>query len=886
MIGLWAKGLVVSRGGRLLASAAGVAVAVALLGSLGAFLAASKATMTQRATSSVVVDWQVQVASGGDPASVLHTVASAQGVKLALPVSFGKTTGFAATTGGSTQTTGAGIVLGLPPGYANGFKGSIRALSGSTDGVVLAQQTAANLHVVPGDMVQVGRAGLAPQSLRVTGVVDLPQADSLFQTVGAPAQSQPAAPPDNVMLLPQATYDRVFGPLMASRPDLTYTQIHVLRARTLAADPAAAYTDVIAAAHNLEAKLSGAGLVGNNMAAALDGARKDALYAQVLFVFLGIPGAVLAAVLTAAISGAGGARRRREQALLRARGATLRQIVRLAIVEAGIVGLAGAALGLAGAAAVARWAFGGSSLGTTASHATGWIVGAFIVGLAIAAASSLVPAIRDFQAMTVTAARVSVSRARSPWWMRFYVDFILLAVSAAVFSITSQTNYNLVLAPEGVATISVDYWAFLGPALLWIGAALLAWRVTFLLLGHARGQLKRLVRPLTGQLAGTTAAGMSRQRGLLTRSVVLVALACSFAGSTAVFNSTYQRQAEVDARLTNGADVAVTESPGVQVGPGAGAAIARIKGVNSVEPLQHRFAYVGADLQDLYGIRPATVAAATSLQDAYFQGGTAKALLARLAAAPDSILVSDETVKDFQLSLGDLIKLRLQNGRTKQFTTVPFHYAGIAKEFPTAPHDSFFIANADYVARATADSSVGTFLVNTGGQDVPGTAHAISALLGTTATVTDITTTRAKVGSSLTSVDLAGLTRVELSFALLLAAAAGGLVLALGLAERRRTFAIASVLGASTRQLRGLVLSEAAVVTIGGLLAGSLAGWLLSQMLVRVLTGVFDPPPESLVVPWTYLVTTAAIAGGAVIAAALVTARRSDRPPVEELRTL
>ena len=82
-------------------------------------------------------------------------------------------------------------------------------------------------------------------------------------------------------------------------------------------------------------------------------------------------------------------------------------------------------------------------------------------------------------------------------------------------------------------------------------------------------------------------------------------------------------------------------------------------------------------------------------------------------------------------------------------------------------------------------------------------------LLGPTVTVTDISTTRQTVGSSLTAVDLAGLTRVELAFALLLAAAAGGLVLGLGLAERRRTFAIATALGATRRHLRGMISSDA-----------------------------------------------------------------------------
>jgi putative ABC transport system permease protein len=886
VIRLWTRGLVVRRGGRLIAAAAGVAIAVALLASLGAFLTASKSTMTKRAASSVVVDWQVQVSSGADAAAALKTVSTAPGIKLALPVSFGQTTGFQATSGGSTQTTGAGVVLGLPTGYAGAFKGSIRLLAGSLDGIVIAQQTAANLHVAPGSTVTVGRAGLRPVQLRIGGVVDLPQADSLFQKVGAPPQSQPVAPPDNVMLLPQADFQRLFGPLAAARPDLVTTQIHVARTHLLPADPAVSYTTVTAAAHNLEAQLAGAGLVGDNLGTALGGARKDALYAQVLFLFLGLPGAILAAVLTAAIAGAGGVRRRREQALLRARGASMRQVGRLAAVEAGIVGLVGGVLGLATAAAVGWWTFGNASFGATAAETVEWTAGAFLIGLIIAAVSVVVPSIRDFRDSTVSGARVAVRRTHTAWWMRFGVDLILLAISGLVFWITSKSDYNLVLAPDGVATISVDYWAFLGPALLWVGSGLFAWRLALLFLSHGRGLLTRLVRPLTGELAGTTAAGMSRQRTVLARSVVLVALACSFAGSTAVFNSTYQHQAEVDARLTNGADIAIAESPGVQVGPDAATAIAAIPGVRSVEPLQHRYAYVGADLQDLYGVRPATVGAATSLQNAYFQGGTADQLIARLGSAPDSILVSDETVKDFQLSLGDLVKLRLQNGRTKQFITVPFHYAGIAKEFPTAPHDSFFVANADYVAKATSDASIGTFLVDAGRQNVSGTAQAVRAKLGTSATVTDITTTRATIGSSLTSVDLAGLTRVELTFALLLAAAAGGLVLALGLAERRRTFAIAAVLGASTRQLRGLVLSEAALVTVGGLLAGTVGGFLLSQMLVKVLTGVFDPPPEAVVVPWAYLTATAAIAGGAVVGAALMTARRSSRPAVEELREL
>ena len=92
-------------------------------------------------------------------------------------------------------------------------------------------------------------------------------------------------------------------------------------------------------------------------------------------------------------------------------------------------------------------------------------------------------------------------------------------------------------------------------------------------------------------------------------AIVLLALAVAFAASTATFNATYQAQAEVDAQLTNGADVTVTEPPGAVVGPAAGNQLAAIPGVQAVEPIQHRFAYIGADLQDLYGVNPASITA-------------------------------------------------------------------------------------------------------------------------------------------------------------------------------------------------------------------------------------------------------------------------------------
>lgn len=883
----WVRGLLARRRSRLIATALGVAVGVALLASIGTFLSATTSKMTDRAVGRVAVDWQVETQSGASPAGVISTTRAFPGVRTALPVSFGSTTGLTASSGGSVQTTGPGVVLGLPADYARTFPGEIRTLAGAGSGVLLAQQTAANLHAAPGDTVTIGRAGLAPVTVRVDGVVELSAADALFQKVGAPIGSQPQAPPDNVILLPQSTFAGVEGPLAAARPDLVHVQVHARLDHALPSSPSAAYTQVSGAARNLEARLAGAGLVGDNLGTALGSARGDALYAELLFLFLGVPGAIIAGLVTASIAAAGAERRRRDQALLRTRGASTRQLVRVALAETALAGGVGAIAGLGLALIIGRSVFGTSSFGAGPLAAALWAGGAALAGMLIAAGAITLPAWRNARELTVAGQRQAVGRGqRAPLWARYGLDFAALAASALVYWQASTNGYKLVLAPEGVPQVSVNWYALLAPVLAWVGVGLLAYRLADLVLVRGRGPLGRILRPLSGELAPTVASTMARQRRLLARAVTLVALTVAFAGSTAVFNATYQQQAEVDARLSNGADVTVTESPGVNVSPSGATALAAVPGVSSVEPVQHRFAYIGPDLQDLYGVRTGTIGTAGKLQNSWFQGGSASQLMATLGRRPDSLLVSAETVKDFQLLPGDLVRLRLQNGLTKAYTTVPFHYAGVATEFPTAPHDSFFVANADYVAKATGSDAVGTFLVQTDGTSPTTVARRVQNLLGTTATVTDIASQRTIIGSNLTAVELSGLTRVELSFALLLAAAASGLTLGLGFQERRRTFAIARALGARPRQLGGFIWSESAFVTGSGLLLGGGIATGLSIMLVKVLTGVFDPPPDVLSVPWLYLGGVGALTMGAVGAAGALTLRSLRRPAIEELRDL
>ena len=884
----WLRGLLAHRPTRIAATALGVGVGVALIASIGTFLSSTNSKMTQRAIARVAVDWQVQAQPGASAAAVLSTVRAFPGVRRALAVQFAGSPGLTATTNGSTQTTGAAQVLGLPPGYAEAFPAELRLLSGSLNGVLVAQQTASNLHVAPGSTVTVARPGTTPANVTVAGVVDLPYIDSLFQNVGAPPGAQATAPPDNVVILPEPTFRRLEAPILTGRPELIKTQVHAILSHALPSSPSAAFDDVASRARNLESRLTGTGLVGDNLGAALDTARQDALYAQILFLFLGVPGAILAGLVTALIASAGADRRRRDSALLRTRGASTRTLVRIALAETVFAGVIGVLLGLGAAVLIGKSTFGTASFGAGTVSAVLWALGASILGLSIAAGSIALPALRDARSLTVAGQRRQIGRpARGPLWARYGLDFVCLALAGFIYWQASQNGYQLVLAPEGVAQVSVNWYALLAPVLGWIGAGLLVYRLADLLLSRGRSPLTSALRPLAGELAPTVAATMSRQRRLLSRAVALVALTAAFAGSTSVFNSTYQAQAEADARLSNGADVTVTESPGVSVGAAQGAAqLKRIPGVASIEPLQHRYAYIGADLQDLFGVRPATITSAGRLQNGWFQGGSAAELMKIIAKDPTAILVSAETVKDYQLHPGDTLNLRLQNGRTKQLTTVPFHYEGVAKEFPTAPKDSFFVANQSYIAAKTGSGAVGSFLVQTDGTNPAVVARRISAVVGSSAAVTDIVNQRHVVGSNLTAVELSGLTRIELAFALVLAAAATGLALGLGFQERRRTFAIASALGARSSQLGGFVWGESIFVTGGGLILGALMAAVLSSVLVDVLTGVFDPPPDFLSIPWGYLIAVVGAVIATVLLAGIVTLRALRRPAIEELRDL
>ncbi|MDX6504065.1 MAG: putative transport system permease protein [Gaiellaceae bacterium] len=850
-----------------------LAAAAALLGAMILFVGHSLTTMTAATTRSVPIDWQGPVGSYDAATRLATAVAGQPRVRAALPVATAPFQSVEHRAPVGTIRSGSGAFLAVPPGYLRQFSTFRFLRGGLREGqIVFDQQLAATLQVQPGDTVSVTvRPGAAPRRFKVSGIALVGAGDLLFQPLNPLAGPAAAQPPANVAILPLATFARTVAvdlpaasaatPGAAAVPGVPAGVGWQVDARVdsaaLTGSPAHALRQATQLRNVAERSLTGRIQFVDNLGEALTGASGDALYAETLFIMLAVPGG-LAALLLVYLAALGTATRdRRELALLRARGATRRSLLALALVESIALGAVAGPLG-AGLALLALrriGSAGGIDVGRALLAVA--VCAAFAIGGALAARTA---AIRGVLGESVAAGRRGYAASRKPLWQRLWLDVLALVLSGLVYWLTLRTGFSAVVNPDSNPTLSLSVYMFFAPALLWLGASLLVVRL--------RG---RAVAWLAGRgargdtLRSFVLASASRRGEALNRGILVLGLLLAFAVSLAIFSSTYDQQARIDAQLTLGADVAVTTPPGALVQRGIEARVAQLPGVRGTTAVAHSYAYVGPDLQDTFGVDPATLTRGTTLRDSYFLGGTARQTMAALAAHPDGILVSKETITDYSLALGDLLKLRVLDRSTGGFRVVPFHVVGIVQEFPSAPRDSFMVANIGYLERRASSGGANVLFVRTSGDPHQVAGTIASATRADGAAVRDIRQQAAQTTSSITTVDLSGISRIEEEFAIALAALAAILWISLTLAERRVELATMRALGASLREVGAFLWSEVLLVVAASIGLAALLGWLLAEMLVAMLTHVFDPPPDHLAAPWPFL----AALGLATIVAAL-----------------
>lgn len=856
-----------------------LAAAVGLLGAMLLFVGHSLGTMTGTAVRSVPLDWQGPVGSYRAATKVAAGVAHQPGVAEAVPTATAPFAGLEHTAPAvGTIRSGAGSLLAVPPGYPAHLH-TFRFLRGSLrpGEIVLDQQLAATLQAQPGDTVSLTpKRGARAVRLRVSGVGLVTAPDVLFQPLNPLLGPAPAQPPADIAILPLATFAAKVAPALpaissaagasAVPGSQTGTQWQVQAQADPAAltgSPAHALVQATGIRNRVERSLPGQVVFVDNLADQLNTAAGDALYAETLYIMLAVPGALVALGL-AYLAALGTVERDRQSlALLRARGARRRDLLALAGLESLLLGIVAGALGTGLALAAVRLAAAAGGVTTTRVLATfGICVALATAGAAAARIGTSVAAFRG----SVGEGRRSVRRTGKPLWQRLYLDLVCLAVAGLVYWLTVRTGFSAVVNPDSNPTLSLSVYMFLAPALLWIGAALLLVRLRGRLLAWtaARAAGRRATTPTRFLLASAGRRGAALNRGLLVLGLLL-----AFGVNLGIFVATYDQQARVDAQLTLGADVVATAPPGAVAQHGLLQRVAGLPGAAGVSAVDHAYAYVGPDLQDTFGIDPATLTRGTSLRDSYFLGGSAGGMLQRLRTTRDGILVSKETITDYSLNLGDLLRLRVLNHATGRFRVAPFHVVGVVQEFPSAPRDSFMVTNLAYLEQVTHDPGPNVLFVRAGG-DPTNLARQVAAATGRYGTnVKDIRRQSAQTVSSITTVDLRGISRIEEAFVLALAAATMALYVAVALAERRQELATMSALGASLRRAAAFLWSEAALVLAFSLALAALLGWLLAEMLVAMLQHVFDPPPDHLAVPWAFLLGLggAALAGGLIAAA-------------------
>jgi putative ABC transport system permease protein len=869
-----------------------LATATALLGSMLLFVGDSLKQMSASAVRGVPLDWQGPVTSEQSAKTVAARAAAQAGVLEAVPAASAPVSGASTVSSTGTTSAGAGSVLAVPPGYGRHID-SFRILQGGLKPgqVVLDQQMAATLRAQIGGRVQLRATPKSPPvTYTVSGVAVVTAPDVLFQPLNPLLGPAPAQPPANVAIMPFDTFAKTYAPNLRSlsgtsvgsnvqpgAQDGVQWQVQAkLDPRPLSAgSPTKAYRLENQTRNRVERNLPGQVQFVDNLGDHLQTAAGDALYAEALYILLAVPGALIALGLAYLAALGTVERDRRDLALLRARGASRRDLLGLALIESvalgTVAGIAGAALAVGAVAALVP---GGVHL--TAGRIA--LVGGACILLAIAgAAAARIGAAASVMRSSVADSRRSARRTGRPLWQRLYVDLACLAVSGLVYALTVRSGFSAVINPDSNPTLSLSVYMFFAPALLWIGATLLLVRMRGRIVSWAA------LRAAGGRATSGPAfllASAGRRGPAINRGLVIVGLLLAFAVSLGIFTATWDQQAKVDAQLTLGADVVATAPPGTIVKSDLARRIDRVPGVTATSALDHSYAYVGPDLQDTYGIDPSSFTRATTLRDSYFVGDTASGAMAKLRSTPDGILVSKETITDYALKQGDLLKLRVLDRSTGRFQVVPFHVVGTVQEFPSAPKDSFMVTNLAHLEMASHGGGPNVVFAKASGDPVAVAQRVKEATRQDGTIVKDINEQTTQTVSSITTVNLDHISRIEEIFSVVLAAGAMALFVALAVAERRQEFATMAAVGASLRRVGAFLWSEAGFVLGAGALLAAGLGWLLAKMLVAMLTHAFDPPPDHLAIPWAFLGELSAATLAATVIAIAIAARRLRRLPL------
>ncbi len=606
-------------------------------------------------------------------------------------------------------------------------------------------------------------------------------------------------------------------------------------------DPGQAVTWSAQMRRVLERRAPGDIIVADNTAEPLTEASVDATNAKTLFLLLGIPGALVAGALGLAGAAALAEANRREDALLRLRGATDAQLVRLAVNNGVLAGAVGTVIGLAVAVAGVSAVIGHGVWSALPNGPRIVAIGAAIAAGAIATTARLVPLIRAGRRSSLAVERRALPGEWMPTWRRSRLDVVALVVGLMILAGNLLAGGLKPLPVQGAA-VALSFYVLLAPIALWLALALLSVRGLLMLL--ARQSRPDRSRPLTTWRSAIT-RWTARRPALPAIALTLGILAVAFGTQVLTFVSTYREAKHADAHAAIAADIRLTPATDpVQPLPDLG------PGVVATTPIRFIPARSGSDRKTIMAVDVSSYRTTATMGPQIVRG----AGLDALARDPSAMVVSDEIAKDFAISPGDTFPVTIFPDDLDLSQKMNFHVVGVYRSFP--PNDPF---SEMVMSAAGVPAPVPTpdmWLARVGpGRSVDAVAAALrrgpQSRVVSVSTISDLVR---KQQRTLTALNLGGLGRIEAVAGVVIAALGVGVLGAFITLERRREFALLRTVGADTRAVLAGPLLEGALTTGGSLLIGLPLGVFLSILSVRVLGLFFSLPPPVVSVPVVSLI--------------------------------
>jgi putative ABC transport system permease protein len=248
-----------------------------------------------------------------------------------------------------------------------------------------------------------------------------------------------------------------------------------------------------------------------------------------------------------------------------------------------------------------------------------------------------------------------------------------------------------------------------------------------------------------------------------------------------------------------------------------------------------------------------------------------------LAEDPTGVLVAQEIAQGFVVGPGDILPVTIYPDDKEKTRNVNLRVVGVFRSVPpTYPLAELVVATGSLPPLLLPPPDFYIARVAPGRSADPVAAELRRAGITRAFRVTTIDQVRQE-HRSLTTLNLAGLSRIESVGAGLVAAVGMAVLGAFVVLERRRELAILRTVGADTPRTLTGPAQEGAIAVLGSLAIGVPVGLGLATLSVRVLGLFFTLPPPLLVVsagPLAAFVLLVVGASALALGAALVTVNR------------